>query len=177
MSTARIRQVCLAFCTARPSSARDQHQRARATSSFFAAAWLAPRLGRVSKLPPRLLHGDWTPLNVLIDADGTAGILDFEACVRGPAVFDFANVCSTMLMWSDFDRADHKARDLASALERRFEAAGETGIVPIALVAHWFTQCCEWQNRARTPEDFDVVQRLLRRVDATLSFAETCGVP
>lgn len=72
---------------------------------------------RLSALPARVVHGDWTPLNVLIRRDGSAGILDFEACGRGPAVLDLANMCSTLLMWSKLDRIPERISALVSLLK------------------------------------------------------------
>jgi Ser/Thr protein kinase RdoA (MazF antagonist) len=69
-----------------------------------AAEWLLPRLAHFEGLPKQLVHGDWTPQNVLFGfRDHKAlltGVLDFEETGIDPVHVDIANVCSTLLMWS-----------------------------------------------------------------------------
>jgi Ser/Thr protein kinase RdoA (MazF antagonist) len=136
-----------------------------------AAHWLKPRLDRLSTLPTRVVHGDWTPLNVLIRRDGWAGILDFEACGRGPAVLDFANICSTLLMWSRLDNISERIAALVSSFEDKTGVPIGLDIVHISMLTHWFGQYFDWRERDSTDENTEVVRRLLGRIETTLHFA------
>jgi Ser/Thr protein kinase RdoA (MazF antagonist) len=135
-----------------------------------AADWLKPKLDRLSALPTRIVHGDWTPLNVLIRRDGWAGILDFEACRRGPAVLDFANICSTLLMWSSLDRIPERMAVLVSAIQEKTGLPIDMNIVQIAMMTHWFGHYFEWQQRERTNANAEVARRLLGRIETVLQF-------
>lgn len=135
-----------------------------------AANWLSPRLDRLSIFPTRIVHGDWTPLNVLVRRDGWAGILDFEACGRGPAVLDFANMCSTLLMWSRLDNISERIAALVSSFEEKTAVPIGLDIVHISMLTHWFGQYFEWRERELTDENTAVVQRLLGRIETVLYF-------
>jgi len=136
-----------------------------------AAHWLKPRLDRLSTLPTRVVHGDWTPLNILIRHDGWAGILDFEACGRGPAVLDFANMCSTLLMWSRLDNISERIAALVLSFEEKTDVAIGLDIVHISMLTHWFGNYFDWRERESTDENTEVVRRLLGRIETVLHFA------
>lgn len=136
-----------------------------------AAHWLKPRLDRLSALPPRIVHGDWTPLNVLIGRDGRAGILDFEACGRGPAVLDLANMCSTLLMWSGLDNISGRIAALVSSFEERTGVPIGLDIVHVAMLTHWFGHYFDWREREPADENTEVVRRLLGRIETVFHFA------
>jgi Ser/Thr protein kinase RdoA (MazF antagonist) len=136
-----------------------------------AAHWLKPRLDRLFILPTRVVHGDWTPLNVLIRRDGWAGILDFEACGCGPAVLDFANMCSTLLMWSRLDNISERIAALVSSFEEKTGVPIGLDIVHIAMLTHWFGHYFDWRERESTDENTEVARRLLGRIETVLRFA------
>ena len=112
-----------------------------------AAHWLKPRLDQLSTLPTRVVHGDWTPLNVLIRRDGCAGILDFEACGRGPAVLDFANMWSTLFMWSRLGNISGRIAALVSSFEEKTDVPIGLDIVHIFMLTHWFGHYFDWRER------------------------------
>jgi Ser/Thr protein kinase RdoA (MazF antagonist) len=136
-----------------------------------AAHWLKPGIDRLSTLPTRVVHGDWTPLNVLIRRDGWAGILDFEACGRGPAVLDFANVCSTLLLWSRLDNISGRIAALVSSFKEKTDVPIGLDIVHISMLTHWFGHYFDWRERESTDENTEVVRRLLGRIETVLHFA------
>lgn len=138
-----------------------------------AANWLRPRLDRLSVFPTRVVHGDWTPLNVLIRQDGRAGILDLEACGQGPAVLDYANMGSTLLMWSKLDNIPGRIAELVSRFEEKTGVPLGLDIVHIAMLTHWFEHYFEWRERELTAENSEVVQRLLGRIQTVLRFVAT----
>ncbi len=137
-----------------------------------AAHWLKPSLDQLSTLPTRVVHGDWTPLNVLIRRDGWAGILDFEACGRGPAVLDFANMCSTLFMWSRLDTISGRIAALVSSFEEKTDVPIGLDIVHISMLTHRFGHCFDWRERKSTDENTEVVRRLLGRIEVVFAF---CG--
>ncbi len=97
-----------------------------------AAAWLLPRLDSFERLPRQIVHGDWTPRNVLFQYDDRemrlTGVLDFEAMIWDPACVDVANTCSTLLMWSGLDRLEERmesvVKDLRAVGGRGLRAKG-----------------------------------------------------
>ncbi len=139
---------------------------------FAAANWLNPRLDRLAALPARVVHGDWTPSNVLIRRDGWVGILDFEECGLGPAVLDFANICSTLLMWSGLDNISERMGALIRSIAEKTAAPLAPEIVHIAMLAHWFGQYFEWRQREATQDNTQVVRRLLGRIETVLKFVK-----
>jgi Ser/Thr protein kinase RdoA (MazF antagonist) len=117
------------------------------------------------------VHGDWTPLNVLIRRDGWAGILDFEACGHGPAVLDLANMCSTLLMWSRLDNVPERMATLVSSFAEKADVPVGLDIVHISMLTHWFGHYFDWHERALTDENTEVVRRLLGRIETVFHFA------
>jgi thiamine kinase-like enzyme len=117
------------------------------------------------------VHGDWTPLNVLIRRDGWAGILDFEACGRGPVVLDFANMCSTLLTWSTLDNISERIAALVSSFDEKTDVPVGLDIVQISILTHWFGPYFDWRERESTDENTEVVRRLLGRIETVLHFA------
>lgn len=136
-----------------------------------AATWIEPRLHRLSKIPARLVHGDWTPVNVLIRSDKSVGILDFESCGLGPAVLDFANMCSTLLMWSRLDNISQRIAALASSIEKSTGSAVGLENICISMVTHWIGHYLDWRDRPSTAKNTEVLHRLLGRIETTLNFA------
>jgi Ser/Thr protein kinase RdoA (MazF antagonist) len=145
----------------------EQHER---DTLHEAANWLSLRLDRLAALPARVVHGDWTPSNVLIRRDGWVGILDFEECRLGPAVLDFANICSTLLMWSGLDNISERMGALVRSIGEKSAVPIGPEIVHIAMLAHWFGQYSEWRERELTPENNEVVRRLVGRIETVLKF-------
>ena len=136
-----------------------------------AVHWLKPRLDRLSTVPARVVHGDWTPLNVLIRRDGWAGILDFEACGRGPAVLDFGNMCSTLLMWSGLDNISERMAALVASFEEKTGVPIGLDIIHIAMLTHWVGHYFDWREREATEDNTEVLRRLLGRIETVLFFA------
>jgi Ser/Thr protein kinase RdoA (MazF antagonist) len=133
-----------------------------------AADWLRPRIGRLDAFPTCFVHGDWTPSNVLVGPAGSAGILDFEECGLGPAIYDFANICSTLLMWSGLDNLGKRMACLVGVIEENMGAALDGEMVQTAMLAHWFGQYFDWRERASNPENGQVLDRVLGRVQTVL---------
>jgi Ser/Thr protein kinase RdoA (MazF antagonist) len=138
-----------------------------------AADWLRPRIGRLDAFPTRLVHGDWTPSNVLVGPTGAAGILDFEECGLGPSIYDFANICSTLLMWSGLDNVGKRMAWLVGVIEENLGAALDEEMVQTAMLAHWFGQYFDWRERTSTSENSQVLDRLRGRVQTVLRWRWT----
>jgi Ser/Thr protein kinase RdoA (MazF antagonist) len=143
-----------------------------------AAAWLLPRLDRFEHLPRQIVHGDWTPRNVLFDrADQPVrltGVLDFEALASDPVDVDLASICSTLLMWSGLDRLDER---IASVLETYERSAGvhlERADLHTAALAHWLCHYWRWRDRLQFGEfgefGHEVKDRLCLRISSVLSY-------
>lgn len=140
-----------------------------------AAAWLLPRLDRFELLPRQIVHGDWTPRNVLFDRDnqpiGLTAVLDFEATSWAPIHVDVANTCSTLLMWSGLDRLDER---IANVLETYEKCAGvhlEREHIHTAMLAHWLCHYWSWRDRLQFGEfGHEVKERLCLRIASVLSY-------
>jgi aminoglycoside phosphotransferase len=57
---------------------------------------------RLAALPIRLIHGDFYPANILVDAGPRIRVVDWETCGTGPAVLDVAALISGR--WSEQER-------------------------------------------------------------------------
>ena len=143
-----------------------------------AGAWLLPRLDRFERLPRQIVHGDWTPRNVLFDRDGPScgltGILDFEAMATDPVCADVGNTCSTLLMWSGLDRVDERIADVLDTYERSAGVHLELGDIHTAMLAHWLSHYWCWRDRLRFGEfGHEVKDRLCLRISSVLSYVST----
>lgn len=141
-----------------------------------AAAWLLPRLHRFECLPRQLIHGDWTPRNVLFQRDdhqalSLTGVLDFEAIAQDPIHVDLANTCSTLLMWSGLDRLDERVANVLETYERSAGVHLEREDIRTAMVAHWVCHYWNWRDRLRHAEfGREVQERLCLRISLVLSY-------
>lgn len=105
--------------------------------------------GQLSGARTQVLHGDFSPYNVVVDPDAPdyiSGVIDFGDVVRGPVVFDPAVLLGNHLLpaprhpWAD-------ARDLLDGYRQAFPlSAKEVGLVAVAsaaritlraLIANW----------------------------------------
>lgn len=57
---------------------------------------------RLAALPIRLIHGDFYPANILVEAGRRIRVVDWETCGTGPAVLDVAALISGR--WSEQER-------------------------------------------------------------------------
>jgi len=116
-----------------------------------AGDWLQPRLQEFEKLPRQLIHGDWTPRNVLFDSSGDRfhlnAVLDFETIALDPVHIDVASTCSTLLMWSGLDNIDERIDKLLSTYESLSERRLEIDHVFTAMLAHWLCHYWSWRDR------------------------------
>src|ERR1700733_1582209 len=140
-----------------------------------ATAWLSPRLDRFELLPRQMVHGDWTPRNVLFDLAGQPmgliGVLDFEAMSWDPVHMDVANTCSTLLMWSGLDRIDERIANVLDTYERSTGVHLEQEDIRTAMLAHWLCHYWNWRDRLQHGEFGRKVQeRLCLRISAVLSY-------
>lgn len=140
-----------------------------------AAAWLLPRLDRFELLPRQLVHGDWTPRNVLFDlADqptSLTAVLDFEAMSWDPVHVDLANTCSTLLMWSGLDRLDERIANVLQTYESSAGLRLEQQDIHTAMLAHWLCHYWSWRDRLQHGEfGREVKERLCLRISQVLSF-------
>jgi Ser/Thr protein kinase RdoA (MazF antagonist) len=140
-----------------------------------AAAWLLPRLDRFELLPRQLVHGDWTPRNVLFErADqmlSLTAILDFEGMAHDPVHVDVANTCSTLLMWSGLDKLDERIANVLNTYERSAGVHLEREDIHTAMLAHWLCHYWSWRDRLQFGEfGQEVKERLCLRISSVLSY-------
>jgi Ser/Thr protein kinase RdoA (MazF antagonist) len=143
-----------------------------------AGAWILPRLDRFERLPRQIVHGDWTPRNVLFDrkdlSNGLTGVLDFEAMAIDPVCADLASICSTLLMWSGLDRVDERIAGVLDTYERYAGVHVELSDIHSAMLAHWLSHYWRWRDRLQFGEfGHEVKDRLCLRISSVLSYVST----
>lgn len=142
-----------------------------------AAAWLLPRLDSLERLPRQIVHGDWTPRNVLFQRHDRemhlTGVLDFEAMAWDPACVDVANTCSTLLMWSGLDRLEERIEGVLKTYEHSAGVDFDRKDIHTAMLAHWFCHYWNWRDRLQFGEfGHEVKDRLCFRISSVLSYLE-----
>lgn len=147
-----------------------------------AAEWLLPRLADFERLPRQLVHGDWTPRNVLFGfRDQTSlltGVLDFEEMSIDPVHVDVANVCSTLLMWSGLHRPEQHMRGVLNAYEKLSANRLELAEIQTSMLAHWFCHYWKWRDRIESGGLGDgVKERLCMRIESVLDFLNGTPIP
>lgn len=145
-----------------------------------AAAWLLPRLDSLERLPRQMVHGDWTPQNVLFQPDARrmhlTAVLDFEAIAWDPVCVDVANMCSTLLMWSGLDRLEERMEAVMRTYELSASVEVERSDTHTAMLAHWFCHYWNWRDRLRFGEfGHEVKDRLCFRISSVLSYLADGG--
>ena len=126
---------------------------------------LLPRLDRFESLPRQIIHGDWTPRNVLFDSiapvGNLTGVLDFESTAIDPIHVDLAHTCSTLLMWSGLDQVEARIQDVVSYYEQLTQTQIEFADILTAMLAHWFCHYWAWRDRLQnSTQDHEVTKRL-----------------
>ncbi len=116
-----------------------------------AGEWLRPRLQEFEILPRQMIHGDWTPRNVLFASSGGRiylnAVLDFEAMALDPVHVDVASMCSTLLMWSGLDDVVELIDGLLNTYESVSGRHLERDHVFTAMLAHWLCNYWSWRDR------------------------------
>jgi Ser/Thr protein kinase RdoA (MazF antagonist) len=145
-----------------------------------AGDWLLPRLSEFENLPRQLIHGDWTPRNVLFDRAGDgvrlSSVLDFEAMAFDPVHVDVANTCSTLLMWSGLDRVDERIGRVLSTYEELSGRRLERDHVFAAMLAHWLCHYWSWRDRLKHGRfGEEVKERLCFRIASAHDFVSGTG--
>jgi Ser/Thr protein kinase RdoA (MazF antagonist) len=140
-----------------------------------AGDWLLPRLQEFEDLPRQLIHGDWTPRNVLFDSSGGGvhlnAVLDFEAMAFDPVHVDIANICSTLLMWSGLDNIDERISGVLSTYEGLGGRRLERDHVFTAMLAHWLCHYWSWRDRLKHGGfGQEVKERLCFRIASVLDY-------
>ena len=145
-----------------------------------ASEWLLPRLVRFERLPGQLIHGDWTPQNVLFGFQDARliAVLDFEEIRMDPVHVDVANICSTLLMWSGLNRPEQRMREVLTDYERFSSSCLELEDVHTAMLAHWFCHYWNWRDRIESGGfGKDVMERLCLRLTSVLKYLNATPVP
>jgi Ser/Thr protein kinase RdoA (MazF antagonist) len=140
-----------------------------------AAEWLLPRLVHFEHLPRQLVHGDWTPQNVLFGSRehgvSVTAVLDFEQMRVDPVQVDVANVCSTLIMWSGLDRTEQRIREVLDTYERFSGYRLDPEHIYSAMLAHWFCHYWNWRDRIEQGGmGRNVKERLCLRIASALEF-------
>lgn len=140
-----------------------------------AGAWILPRLNRFELLPKQIIHGDWTPRNVLFDFSDQSvrlvGVLDFEAMAYDPVHVDLASTCSTLLIWSGLDRVEERIAGVLGAYEKCVGLHLEREDIYTAMLAHWLCHYWIWRDRLRLGGfGQEVKERLCLRIGSVLTY-------
>jgi Ser/Thr protein kinase RdoA (MazF antagonist) len=143
-----------------------------------AATWLLPRLDRFELLPRQLVHGDWTPRNVLFDRTdqptSLTAVLDFEALSWDAVHVDLANTCSTLLMWSGLDRLEERISSVLDTYGKSADVQIEREDIHTAMLAHWLCNYWSWRDRLQHGEfGREVKERLCLRISSVLSYVSS----
>ncbi len=143
-----------------------------------AGDWLRPRLQEFENLPRRLIHGDWTPRNILFASSGDgvrlSAVLDFEAMAFDPVHVDVANTCSTLLMWSGLDSLDERMGRVLSTYEGLSGCHLEREPVFTAMLAHWLCHYWNWRHRLESGGFGEQVkERLCLRIASVLDYVSS----
>lgn len=131
-----------------------------------------------------MVHGDWTPQNVLFGSGQHGGypgwlaaVLDFERIRVDPIHVDVANVCSTLLMWSGLDRTGQRIREVLNDYEHFAGIRMDHKHIQIAMLAHWFCHYWNWRDRiAKRESGAQVKERLSQRIASVLDYVEGIAV-
>jgi Ser/Thr protein kinase RdoA (MazF antagonist) len=147
-----------------------------------AAGWLLPRLIDFEHLPRQLIHGDWTPQNILFRIWGQqsslTAVLDFERMGLDPIHVDVANVCSTLVMWSGLDTIAQRVQAVLDDYEWFSGQCLDREHIHVAMLGHWFCQYWSWRDRMMRGESREPVKaRLFRRVASVLDYIEHTSNP
>jgi aminoglycoside/choline kinase family phosphotransferase len=78
------------------------HLRKRLELAAATKRFAEPVAERLAALPIRLIHGDFYPANILVEAGPRICVVDWETCGTGPAVLDVAALISGR--WSEPER-------------------------------------------------------------------------
>jgi Ser/Thr protein kinase RdoA (MazF antagonist) len=145
-----------------------------------AGDWLLPRLREFENLPRQLIHGDWTPRNVLFDRSDSgvhlSAVLDFEAMAFDPVHVDVANTCSTLLMWSGLDSLDERIGRVLRTYEGLSGHRLEREPVFTAMLAHWLCHYWSWRDRLENGGfGQEVKERLCLRIASALDYVGRSG--
>ena len=140
-------------------------------------SWLLHRLDRFESLPRQLIHGDWTPRNVLFDpitpVGRLAAVLDFESTAIDPVHVDLSHTCSTLLMWSGLDQVEARIQEVVSYYGQLTQTQIEFTDILTAMLAHWFCHYWSWRERLETStQHHEVTNRLSLRIRSVLQFLE-----
>ena len=139
-----------------------------------AAEWLTGRLASFESLPRQIVHGDFTPQNVLFGGDGRdvlSAVLDFEAVALDPVHVDIGNVCSTLLMWSNLEDVEEHIASAMTTYSQSTGTALDLGEIHTAMVARWFCHYWDWRERSAFGEfGREVEQRLCARISAVFAY-------
>jgi Ser/Thr protein kinase RdoA (MazF antagonist) len=140
-----------------------------------AAEWLLPRLTHFEGLPKQLVHGDWTPQNVLFGFRNhkalLTAVLDFEEIGMGPVHVDVGNVCSTLLMWSGLPGREQRIQDVLRCYETFSSNRLEPEDIHTGMLAHWFCHYWKWRDRIESGGwGNDVKERLCLRIASVLDY-------
>jgi Ser/Thr protein kinase RdoA (MazF antagonist) len=139
--------------------------------------WLGARFERLSRLPTQLVHGDWTPANVLLaegDVLRVVAVLDFELSRPAPVELDLAQLFSTLLMWSGYERAERMMRRCLRVYEEASGRAVDVLDVHACMAADWLANY--WMGRdlaERTGRFEDGLGRQPSRLRTVLAFVRS----
>jgi aminoglycoside phosphotransferase (APT) family kinase protein len=135
------------------------------------ATWLEPRLAGLADLPRQLIHGDWSPRNLLVSEERPScitAVLDWQFAAIGPVVFDLAMAASTVLASPSITNK----RATVDQLLHDYGADSQRKLLGVAMVAFWFWNY--WRIRGvvrREPRSQEELNRQPARLRTVLAFA------
>ncbi len=111
--------------------------------------------GEALPAPADIVHYDFNPANILVDAHSVSGVVDWEGARAGDRAFDLATLL--FYLW--------EAPGARAALQQRLAELRQGPVVAVYL-AHVILRQVEWSLRLHAP---DVGRRYLDRAEAVLA--------
>lgn len=106
----------------------------------LALRWLAENIPAHTK--PALLHGDFRMGNLMVNAEGLSGVLDWELAHIGDPAQDLAYLCMPSWRFGHYDQPVGGFGQIAPLLDAYAAAGGET-IAPSRFI-FWLIYSCLW---------------------------------
>jgi Ser/Thr protein kinase RdoA (MazF antagonist) len=102
---------------------------------------------QLAALPTSLIHGDFYPANILVDAQGRIRVVDWETCGIGPAILDLAALISGS--WTEQERKRIINAYLAACPAALRPSQDDLLHARLLLAAQWIG----WHDRWRPPPE------------------------
>jgi Ser/Thr protein kinase RdoA (MazF antagonist) len=123
------------------------HLEARLRLAPVARGFAKQVAAHLAALPTSLIHGDFYPANILVEAQGRIRVVDWETCGIGPSVLDLAALISGS--WSEPERKRIVDAYLAACPPALRPGEDDLLRARLLLAAQWIG----WDDRWRPPPE------------------------